>query len=58
MESLPDAAALEARIAALLADPAQLAAMADAARRFAAAHTGAADRTAAGILALLSRRAG
>lgn len=57
MESLPDAAALEARIAALLADPARLAAMADAARRFAAAHTGAADRTAAGILAALEGQA-
>jgi 3-deoxy-D-manno-octulosonic-acid transferase len=53
MESLPDAAALQARIALLLADPPRLAAMADAARRFAAAHAGAADRTAAGLLALL-----
>jgi 3-deoxy-D-manno-octulosonic-acid transferase len=53
MESLADADALEVRIKDLLADPQRLAAMADAARRFAAERTGAADRTADGLLAVL-----
>lgn len=52
-ESLPDAAALQARIAALLADPPALARMSDAARTFAAAKTGAAERTVSGLVALL-----
>ena len=56
LESLPDAAALEARIASLLADPSGLAAMATAAQGFSAHQTGAADRTMAGLLAVLQER--
>lgn len=56
MESLGSAQALEERIIDLLADPAQLSAMADAARRFAAEQTGAADRTAEGMLAVINAR--
>ncbi len=48
-ESLPDAAALEARIAALLQDAPRLAAMGRAATAFAADQTGAAARTFAGL---------
>ena len=53
METLPDATALEVRIATLLGDPLRLSAMADAARRFTARKTGAADRTVAGLVSLL-----
>lgn len=56
LESLPDAAALEVRIASLLADPSGLAAMATAAQGFSAHQTGAADRTMAGLLAVLRER--
>ncbi|MBL9051081.1 MAG: glycosyltransferase [Tabrizicola sp.] len=56
-ESLPDATALEARIAALLADRDVLARMAKASRTFAATRTGAAERTVEGLQALLSARA-
>lgn len=52
--SLPDAAALEARIATLLTDRAALRRMAEGARAFSATQTGAADRTLAGLRALLS----
>lgn len=52
-ESLPDPAALEARIAALLADPATLDAMAQRASAFAASRTGASARTMAGLENLL-----
>lgn len=52
-ESLSDAPALEARIAALLADPATLNAMAQRASAFAASRTGASARTMAGLAALL-----
>lgn len=48
-ESLPDVAALEDRIAALLTDPAALARMSAAAARFAARQTGAARRTLDGL---------
>lgn len=51
--SLPDAAALESRIAALLADRAALARMADAAAAFAATRRGAAARTMEGLRPLL-----
>jgi len=54
-ESLPDAAALEARIKALMADPATLAAMAGRARAFATARTGASARTMDGLAPLLTR---
>jgi 3-deoxy-D-manno-octulosonic-acid transferase len=48
-ESLPDATALEARIATLLADKGTRALMTEAALGFAATQTGAAARTVAGI---------
>ncbi len=51
--SLPDAAALESRIAALLADRAALARMAEAAAAFAATRRGAAARTMDGLRPLL-----
>ncbi|MFN3647739.1 MAG: 3-deoxy-D-manno-octulosonic acid transferase [Gemmobacter sp.] len=51
--SLPDAAALEARIAALFADRAALARMAAGARAFAATQTGAATRTLDALRPLL-----
>lgn len=54
-ESLPDAPALEDRIARLLPDRAQLARMASAAQRFSASQTGAARRTLDGIAPLLAR---
>ena len=44
------------RIATLLADPSGLAAMATAAQGFSAHQTGAADRTMAGLLAVLRER--
>ncbi|WP_417271589.1 3-deoxy-D-manno-octulosonic acid transferase [Celeribacter sp.] len=53
-ESLPDAAALEARIAALLADPSALAQMGAAAEAFMANQTGASDRTFSGLQPLLT----
>jgi 3-deoxy-D-manno-octulosonic-acid transferase len=53
LESLPDAEALEARIAAILADPRVLAAMAEAAAQFGADKTGAADKTMAVIAPML-----
>jgi 3-deoxy-D-manno-octulosonic-acid transferase len=53
LEALPDAGALEARIAALLADPAALARMSEAARRFAALKRGAAERTMQGLADIL-----
>lgn len=52
--SLPDANALEDRIAALLSDRRGLARMAAAARQFSAEQTGAASRTAAGLATLLA----
>lgn len=55
-ESLPDADTLQARIAALLADAPARAAMGHAAASFAAAQTGAARATWAGIEALLPPR--
>lgn len=55
-ESLPDASALGDRIAALMADPAALAAMADSARAHAARQGGAADRTMAGLAPFLPPR--
>jgi 3-deoxy-D-manno-octulosonic-acid transferase len=51
--SLPDAAALESRIAALLADRAALARMADAAAAFATSRRGATARTMDGLRPLL-----
>jgi 3-deoxy-D-manno-octulosonic-acid transferase len=54
-ESLPDAAALEARIAALLADKGALTRMTEAAQGFTANQTGAAQRTLRGLEALFSR---
>lgn len=53
LASLPDAATLEARIAALLGDRAALAKMAAAATGFAAGQTGAVARTLAGLGPLL-----
>lgn len=52
-ESLPNAVYLEARIIELLADPATLARMADAAVGFTIDKTGAADKTFLGLLTLL-----
>ena len=52
-ESLPDATALETRIASLFADPPALAKMAAAAAAFSAGKTGAAQQTFAGLSALL-----
>jgi 3-deoxy-D-manno-octulosonic-acid transferase len=57
-ETLPDAAALQDRIAALIADPVALGRMSEAATRFAASHGGAAARTAAGLMALLAPKGG
>lgn len=57
-ESLPDVAALQDRIAALIADPAALERMSEAATRFAASHGGAAQRTAAELTALLAPEGG
>jgi 3-deoxy-D-manno-octulosonic-acid transferase len=57
-ESLPDAATLGARIAALMADRAALGAMSAAAGRFAASQKGAADRTLAGLGPWLGAGAG
>jgi 3-deoxy-D-manno-octulosonic-acid transferase len=57
-ESLPDAAALHDRIAALIADPVAMGRMSEAATRFAASHGGAAARTAAGLMALLAPKGG
>lgn len=53
-ESLPDAAALEARISALLADRQALAEMARRAQTFADARKGASARTMAGLETLLA----
>jgi len=53
-QSLPNAAAVEARTQALLADPAALARMATAAAAFAARQSGAAERTFAGLKPYLS----
>jgi len=53
-ESLPDAHALQARIAALLADGTALDAMGKAALAFATQQTGAADRTYAGLKPLIA----
>ncbi len=55
-ESLPDAAALQTRIAELLSDDAARGAMGAAAAAFAAAQTGAARRTWAGLQPLISSR--
>jgi 3-deoxy-D-manno-octulosonic-acid transferase len=57
-ESLPDAAALGARIAELVADRAALSAMSAAAARFAAGQKGAADRTLAGLAPWLAAAGG
>ena len=54
-ESLPDAKALEARIAALLADPQTLDRMGMAARAFSDAQSGAAARTYQGLIPLIAR---
>ena len=56
-ESLPDPAALERRVAALLSDPAALARMSAAALRQAPASAGAAEQTFAGLQALLAANA-
>ena len=54
--SLPDVGALQSRIAALLTDHPARAAMASAATAFAAAQTGAAQRTWDGLIPLISPR--
>lgn len=56
-ESLPNAKALGARIGQLLDDSAALTAMSAAATRFMADKAGAADRTCAGVVSLLTKDA-
>ena len=54
LESLPDAKALETRITALMLNSDALAQMSAAAKRFINNKAGAADKTCAGIEALLT----
>ena len=54
LESLPNAKALETRVTALMLNSSSLAQMSAAAKRFISNKTGAADRTCAGIKALLT----